>query len=232
MRILILILLLISSVANAKQLRVAIVDTGLDQKDPRFSKLLCPGNLSWNFADNNADTSDHHGHGTHIAGLIKQYAENSNYCLIIYKFYNGERDSDPTSATVAAFNKAVKDKVDIINYSAGGNGYATEEDVALRNADRHGITMVLAAGNNGMNLSVKPYYPAVLLLKNKIVVGGLEFDSKKPHISSNYGKEVSVWERGENLLSTFPNGREGYLTGTSQAPAIHTGKIIKLRSQP
>lgn len=232
MRILILLVLLISTIADAKQLRVAIVDTGLDQKDPRFSKLLCPGNLSWNFASNNSDTSDHHGHGTHVAGLIKQYAGSSDYCLIIYKFYNGKSDLDPASATVAAFNRAVKDKVDIINYSAGGNGYEAEEDVALRNADRHGITMVLAAGNNGKDLTNKPYYPAVLPLKNKIVVGSLDFDSKKPHASSNYGKEVSVWERGENLLSTLPNGHEGYLTGTSQATAIHTGKLIKARSMP
>lgn len=76
--------LLISASPVAPIVRVAVIDTGLNLNDPRFTKVLC--------ADGHADYTgegidDIEGHGTAVAGLIMQYAGKRRYCLTILKFY-------------------------------------------------------------------------------------------------------------------------------------------------
>jgi hypothetical protein len=41
---------------------------------------------------------------------------------------------------------------------------------------------------------------------------------------------VTDWEEGAHIKSTLPNGIEGYMTGTSMACAIETGKTIYEKS--
>jgi subtilisin family serine protease len=50
--------------------------------------------------------------------------------------------------------------------------------------------------------------------------------------SSNWGaKSVDVAAPGENIYSTLPGGRYGYMTGTSQATAFVTGVAALLLSK-
>lgn len=207
--------------AHADPLRVAVLDTGLDMKDPRFTSVLCKtGHKAYGTAQSLSDTN---GHGTHIAGTIKQYAGNSDYCLVIYKVFP---DHDYTLASkdiIDAINDAVKAKVDIINLSFGGPDYNEVE----RQAIYTGATtiFVVAAGNNGENLSYGRFYPASYALANMLVVGATDRDGNRLRVS-NYGGPVKYWELG-TVISTLPNNYQGLMVGTSMATAVKTGKLIK-----
>ena len=45
--------------------------------------------------------------------------------------------------------------------------------------------------------------------------------------SSNFGKVVTRWEVGTDVESTLPDGKTGRMTGTSQATAVATGKLVR-----
>lgn len=232
MKNLTILLTLILSLNAQAQKRVAIIDTGLDLKDPRFSKLLCKTGRHWNFVNNNSNPYDTHGHGTHIAGLIKQYAGNKDYCLLIYKYYDDRNTGEQNlNYEISAFNRAIVDKADIINFSGGGAEFSTAELKSLRRAEQLGIQVVAAAGNDGKDTSLSgyAYYPANHHLSNMTVVGNLQSNSNgtcRMNPTSNRGKFVQKWEIGTDARSTLPRGYTGRLTGTSQATAIRTGKMI------
>ncbi|MBW8891898.1 MAG: S8 family serine peptidase, partial [Burkholderiales bacterium] len=63
------------------------------------------------------------------------------------------QSSCPTSNSVSAINQAVKDGVDVINYSigptAGGGAFTDSTEIAFLNASNAGVFVAAAAGNSG-----------------------------------------------------------------------------------
>lgn len=219
----IVLLLLTIQVSFADmQIRVGVLDTGLNLTDTRFKKYLC---MDGHKDFTGKGIQDNHGHGTHIAGLIAEYAKGSNFCLVILKYY----DTDGENSMVA-YMKALSVlhllRLDFLNYSGGGNLGDVAEGVLIR--DNKEITFVVAAGNDNKNLDVDFFFPASYNFKNIVVVGGLGKDRLK-FSSSNYGKLITYWEIAEDVYSTLPNGNYGSLNGTSQATAITTGKLVRNR---
>jgi subtilisin family serine protease len=238
MRVIVISLIfLLSQIVLAKQIKVAIIDTGIS-KTMLNSPILCKtGHKS--FADDSI--VDNSNHGTHISSLIDQNAKNFfigkdgsddklasitiDYCQLIIKFYDPTSKSDFLKNTIKAFEYAIEQKVDIINYSAGGTDPSEEERKAVIKALDAGIIVVAAAGNEKSDLSKQGYYPA-LYDSRIIVVGNLE-SSKQIAKSSNFGTRVNDWEIGTNILGKLRDGNYGYMTGTSQAAAIKTGNLIR-----
>jgi len=230
------------SIKNSRSdtLRVAIVDTGLNVGDPRLKDRLCKDGYK-NFVEDQG-IDDVNGHGTFIAGLIQQFAGKSDYCLLIYKYYSDSASGQVNlKHEVEAFNEAIKNKADIVNFSGGGPVFEEEEYLIIK--DNPKITFVVSAGNDGHDLDVfgNEFFPASLWLPNEIVVENKKIESKKntvkkvdSHedlvISSNYSKKA-IKEIGENSKSFLPYGKEGYMTGTSMSTAITTGKLILSRSK-
>lgn len=220
--LLVLLSLLTPCTIHAKFYKVAIVDTGLDLKDPRFQDVICKDG-HWDFVTNSPSVVDEHGHGTHVAGLIKKYAKDSkNYCLLIYRYY--AEDGQNVTRFVKAIKMAIDNGADFVNVSGGGVEYSREEYELIKTHPN--VTFVVAAGNDGrqLNNSYK-YFPASYNLPNEVVVGNHNFFCKKA-ASSNYGSIVKAWEPGVSVISTLPNGVTGSMTGTSQSTAIHTGKML------
>ena len=204
-------------------LRIAVIDTGLDLHDPRFQDVLCSSGHKDYTSSSIADTD---GHGTHVTGLIKKYAGKESvgkYCLVIYKFYKVEFTGERLMSNMLQAMSEAKQESKIINISAGGPEY----DIIEYNIIKHSkdVTYVVAAGNESYNLKKDKYYPASYNLTNMIVVGSMGRNGYRAS-TSNYGLPGMEWETGEKVWSTFPVG-EGVLSGTSQATAIHTGKLIK-----
>lgn len=219
-----LLILPVTSYTAQQQIRIAVIDTGLDLQDPRFNGHLCTsGHRDLTYTTLN----DVEGHGTHIAGLIQQNAEKGNYCLIILKYW--QRDVDGTTSLIRikeAYKEAIIQHVDIVNVSAGGPEFNEEEYLLIKN--NPDITFVVAAGNDGKSLDIKgnEYYPASYNLWNEIVVGNKTSDGMLAS-TSNWGKNIKTYEVGENAISTLPNGKYGALSGTSMSTAIYTGKLIR-----
>ena len=176
---------------------MAIVDTGIDYSNPYFKKNLhvskgkvSPLNYGVDFSKGTAKTSrplDTHGHGTHVAGIIKSIFPSVK--IFVLKYYNPKASGkDNLESTLKALEHAVDQGVDIINYSGGGPRSSLKEFLILRKAKRKGILVVAAAGNETSNIDRRQdaYYPASYKLDNIISV--MAHDKKIKRIpSSNWG---------------------------------------------
>lgn len=229
---------------GSRKIIVAVVDTGIDATHPDLKANLwnSKGTYGWNFVTNKANPVDEHGHGTHIAGIIGAALDLKNgvsgvahrVSIMATKYYS---DTNPGSLnlknTVKAINYAVEHGARIINYSGGGPEFSEDEYLALVRAQDRGILVVAAAGNEHADVDqqVNYYYPGAYRLPNILVVGASDIRNN-PLATSNWGKtRVDVMAPGENIYSTLPGGRYGYMSGTSQATAFVSGLAALMLSR-
>ena len=175
---------------------------------------------------------DGHGHGTHVNGIIKSVFPDVK--ILSLKYYNPNvSGKENLIAAVKALRYAVEKNVNIINYSGGGPEMSSEELRILRLAEKKGILIVAAAGNEKSNIDDKrhAYYPASYNLPNIITVMAHDKNAKILNFS-NYGKlNVDISAPGHGIRSSFPHEQAGKLTGTSQATAFVTGVTALIKSQ-
>jgi major intracellular serine protease len=222
-------------VKSGKKIVVAVIDTGADIRHDDIKDNLWTDKSGksngWNFVDNNSNVTDNMGHGTHIAGIIK--ASSANVSLMILKYYDPKASAKNNAFenSLKALRFAVNNGADIINYSGGGEGSSIEEFELLREAESKGIIVVSAAGNGSSDLDAKPYYPASYKLSNIITVASTDEDGDLTE-ESNYGaSSVDVAAPGEDVFSSLPGNKHGYLTGTSQATAVVTAIVASVKAQ-
>ena len=243
-------------IAAASDLVVAIVDTGVDINHPELKSQLWvnPGEIpnngiddedngfvddihGWNFVSNSPDLTDSHGHGTHVAGIIAGHSPelprvNSQVKIMALKYYDAKSSGlDNLLNSIKAIHYAIKMKAQIINYSGGGVESSKLEEAAIRKAATKGILVVAAAGNDSSDTDKTGYYPANYKLPNIISVASV--DTQGSLLSfSNYGsKTVDLATRGKNIYSTLPDGKHGFMTGTSQSTALLSGLIAQMMLQ-
>jgi subtilisin family serine protease len=220
---------------DASAIRVAVIDTGVDPADPRFAGLICSRHTPWDFVSNKPLSKDPHGHGTHVAGLIKLYAGSANYCFLFFRYYSElNTGADNLKNEISAIEAAIKEGATHVNISGGGSELDEREYRLIKSASH--VKFIVAAGNDHQNLDDPDvqYFPASYRLPNVVVVGAMDSKCRVRFYRSNYGNRVNAWEQGENLFSTMPikyGGEKhwifaGHMSGTSQATAIHTGKLI------
>lgn len=213
-KLLITLISFISIIAYSKDIIVFEIDTGVDLSHKEIK--------SHSIKINGIDNIDSSGHGTHIAGLILK-----DTCpevkLVSCKYYYQDWEFAYKTSTMC-FQEAIELKVDYVNFSSGGEKPILKEKEAIENLIKSGAIVVVSAGNENENNP--EYYPAKYGIKGMVVVGNLLSNGKKAK-TSNYGFKDMVWEFGTSILSTLPNGDFGPMTGTSQATAIHTNRLLK-----
>jgi subtilisin family serine protease len=209
--------LLVSATANsAPAIKVAIIDTGIAEKQAHLCKS---GHKDFTYTGLKSENN----HGPNISGLIDKEVNSDKYCQVILKFWDDKSEVSSTHNSISALKEAIAQKVNFINYSAGGKGFNAQEYVLIEQALDMGITIVAAAGNEGMNLDEKcDFYPACYDSRI-IVVGNLKEDGQL-NPTSNYGSRVTKYIVGTNRCANSI-----CLTGTSQATAVMTGTLIKSR---
>jgi subtilisin family serine protease len=208
--------------AQAKTLTVAVIDTGIDKN---LSHLCKMGHKS--FTEVIDPLVDEEGHGTHIAGLINRNAEGGDYCLVSIKYWSQNQTGNQNlRSELAAFRYAINIRVDFINFSGGGVESSKREDLLIKEALNKGIKVVVAAGNESHNLDEECDYHPACSDPRVIMVGNIQLDGGRC-ASSNYGNIVTRWEVGTDVESDAPNGKKSIRTGTSQACAVATGKLVK-----
>ena len=211
-----LLIFICTNCAHSRQIRIAIVDTGININDPEL--VFCKG-LSKDFTDTGLE--DTNGHGTNISFIIHNYLQGKNYCIIMVKVVNGVKGADKLQYMIDGLTYLVDLKPDIVNISLIGFGTYPDEYNAIRTLLDNKTVIVAAAGNNGMNLDEDcNVYPACY--SNRIItVGNLAYVGLR-NSTSNYGKYVKRWELGTNITAG------GYTkSGTSQATALVTAKIAR-----
>jgi len=181
-------------------------------------------------------------HGTHVAGIIaadrtnnigiKGIASNTLIMPVRAVPDGDERDKDVANA----IRYAVDNGADIINMSFG-KGYSPHKEVvdaAVKYANKHGVLMVHAAGNDGENTDANPDYPTDQYGKNLkggiaklwISVGANTWKPNEHFIASfsNYGdKTVDLFAPGFDIYSTVPNNKYKREDGTSMAAPVVSG---------
>jgi thermitase len=222
---------------GSKNVLVAVIDTGIDANHPDLKANIFrdkDNHYGFDFVKNAPNPVDEHGHGTHVSGIIGAIANPKtgvsgvaqSVSIEAVKYYaDSNTGAVNLKNTVKAIEWAVNSGAKIINYSGGGPEFAEEEYIALKKAESKGILVVAAAGNERSNTDLPEnyYYPSAYRLTNIISVAATDINNKLIR-SSNWGKtKVDVTAPGENIFSTLPNGRYGFMTGTSQATAFVTG---------
>lgn len=122
--------------------------------------------------------------------------------------------------------------IEIANMSVGFWGLSSVSVTELENTMRNAsdTLFVVAAGNNGTDLSKDTYhYPACADIDNIIVVANL-MSNGEISTTSNYGGNTSIAAPGTGIYSTCPTNTYCLMDGTSMAAPHVTGAAALLKS--
>lgn len=226
---------------------VAVLDTGVDGAHPELQGAILPGYDFVSMADGAADigdlldtdgdgsTDEMVGHGTFIAGLIHSVAPDAK--ILPLKVLEADGVGDATTIAQAMYF-AIDRGVEVINLSLGST---TESEViadAIEDAQRHGIVVVTAAGNEGVR-SPKRYPSAT---SGAIGVAAVDANGvREPY--SNYHSDIFISAPGgmasadanevdpnRAIISVTPSGY-GAWAGTSLSAAFVSGAAALIRAQ-
>jgi serine protease len=201
---------------------VAVIDTGVAVSDSAGGvRARDFGNTKWvagyNFIDNDTDTYDDLGHGTHVGGTIAESTDNKEgvaglafeSTLMPLKVFG--LNGYCTSADIAdAIRYAVDHGANVINMSLGGPYPSRAMHNAVRYARSKGVLVVCSAGN-GFGEPVG--YPAAFRESLAVSAVGPGGDIAT---YSSYGPEVSLAAPGGDTLRA---GGAGVLQNTILAEA-------------
>lgn len=191
------------SVTRGEGVKVAVIDTGLDQSHPALSGRFIKGASFMGGAQD--DFKDEVGHGTHVAGTVLADGLNGGLVGVAPEatLYSAKVCGALGCSTVAiaqAVDWAVAEGVDVINMSLGGPFMTFGEKKAYDAAEAAGVMIVAASGNNGTG---RVSYPAAYT--TTLAVGALNPDLTKAPFS-DWGPELDVVAPGVEVLSAVPMG--------------------------
>ena len=188
---------------------------------------------------------DDNGHGTHVAGIIAAKNNNVGVVGIAYNvkimpikaaMHNGTLNQADIARSVCY---AYEMGAEVINMSFGGTACSIAVQDALATAYTRCV-LVASAGNSGKPNQMSDYmdplpnYPAALTY----VLGVMSVDENGVESSfSNWdtvafnGVEYELYAPGENIMSTLPGDRYGFLSGTSMAAPVVSAMAAILRSE-
>lgn len=143
---------------------IAILDTGIAPLDD----FIVPRNRITAFKDfinNKTEPYDDNGHGTHVAGIAagNGYLSNGKYCgiapecnIVSVKILNNEgkgNSYDVLAGIQWILDNAERYNIKVANLSIGTNNTSSNDPLvkAVEAAWDKGITITIAAGNNGPN---------------------------------------------------------------------------------
>lgn len=244
------LLLMIPLLSNAKEIRIGVIDTGVNYNNPLFNGLI--EDKSENDFLNNSSIKDEDGHGTHVTGIIAKAIGKQK----IYVYRNHSKKymemikSTPVSVETRSLflpqviDKAIADKIDILNISIVVYKNYKEMEDAFKRAESAGMLIVVAAGNDHFNLNVLKNdiegksinaFPCAYELSNIICVGNYEKKKGKRKVVSNYGTlVVDVWANGNWIKSACLNNKQNcFMSGSSMSsPRIAGAAYHELKKNP
>jgi major intracellular serine protease len=222
--------------SKGQEITIAILDTGCDQSHPELKDRIIGGR---NFTDddngNREIFKDYNGHGTHVAGTIAASKNHTGVVgvapeasLLIVKVLD-KNGSGQYEWIIDGIQYAIEQKVDIISMSLGGPEDVPELYEAIQKAVANNILVVCAAGNegDGEDSTDELAYPGSY---NEVIsVGAINLEGKLSDFS-NSNREIDVVAPGEEIVSTYPNGKYAKLSGTSMATPHVSGALALIKA--
>lgn len=143
---------------TGKGIKVAVIDTGVDYRHPDLRRNYRGGFDVIDDDDDPMETLATDGsetiHGTHVAGIIAANGKLRGIApeaeIIAYRAL-GPGGFGTSDQVIASIEKAIEDKVDVLNLSLGNtvNGPDWPTSLALDKAVEEGIIAVTSSGNSG-----------------------------------------------------------------------------------
>nr|WP_261399457.1 type VII secretion-associated serine protease mycosin [Streptomyces misionensis] len=227
------------SQSKGKNVRVAVIDTGVDTKNPQLTHAVDASSGANLLPDKNgkgqkidrgkADgTTDTVGHGTRVAGIIAaRPSQGTGFVGLapeatIIPIKQNDADGDGTAETLAAaIEHAIREKAQVINISQDTANAVQPADGLRRAIDdalRHQIVVVASAGNDGLDGNDKLTYPASY--PGVLAVAASDRNNERAAFSQS-GDFVGVAAPGVDMISTVPQGGHCSDSGTSfSAPYV------------
>lgn len=161
------------------------------------------------------------GHGTMTAGLVHLVAPKAN--ILPLKAFSSD-GTGYLSNILAALYYAVQHKANVVNMSFDLSSSSPALVRAVSNANKAGVVLVAAAGNEATSARV---YPASLTGYVVGIASTTDWDTRSSF--SNYGTaDVWIAAPGENIISTYPGGTYGSASGTSFSAPLAAGTAALL----
>lgn len=188
---------------------VAVVDSGVDSGHAYLKGRVLSG---YDFIDGDADPSDGHSHGTHVAGTIIDCVSSAPVRILPVRVLNN-RGSSVDSIVAAGIKYAADRGADVINLSLGG-GHSSSLDQMVSYAVSKGCLVAIAAGNDNIDTSYE--CPSHLTMPGTVIVSAGDRNRTKA-LFSNHGSNVDLMAPGVSIRATVPGGGFGSKSGTSMA---------------
>lgn len=206
---------LLAALALTTPPTVAVVDSGITPI-PQLAATLAPGiDLT-----GSGSTADWYGHGTEMASII--HAECPSCRLMPVKTI-GQSGYGTADATAEGISWAAQHGARIINLSLTSPADNPAVDQAITEACNQGVTVVVAAGNDGASHG----YPAETA-PCSLAVGSKDHGVIRPF--SNRGPWVDLWAPGQ-LPCLTSSGDVSAAVGTSASAAYTTGLYAELEAE-
>ncbi|MBK8915682.1 MAG: S8 family serine peptidase [Phycisphaerales bacterium] len=205
---------------------IAMLDTGIQQTHP---DLASPGRFvpGWNTYDDNADTDDPHGHGSHTAGIAAALVNNLTGIAgmncharlmpirVVSAAGFGSEAQCANGVIFAADNGAHIISMSLQYYT--GTQYFAD---AIAYAHAAGKLSIAAAGNQATAVAYPGRFPGCMAIsatdRNDAI-----------YAVSNFGPEIDICAPGREIWSTRNGNGYGFSTGTSMA-APHVSGVASL----
>ena len=215
-------------------IKVAILDTGMDLGHTMLSPALAPSSDLWDFVDSDATPQEiplerdangvgvlgagGYGHGTNIAGIVRQMAPAAQ--IMPLRVLGSDGSGDPVNVA-AAVEWAISKGAKIISLSLGTEQKEQVLEDAINHATSQGILVLAATGNTGNKSVLYPASYADHSVK-RLSVSSTSLNDLRSSFAT-YGSKVEIAAPGEQIYSAAPDSRLAAWSGTSMATPVAAG---------
>lgn len=212
---------------------IALLDTGISTLAIEESRLLA----GYNYVENSDNTEDKVNHGTAAASVIvgsapaeiEGLAKSTYLVPLVVRSRTESGELKGISAKTLAqviIDSVDKYGADIINISLGIKKDITEVKKAIAYAEKQGVLVVSAVGNDGDDEG--RYYPAAY--ETVLSVGSHDKDGEISDFSQRNGT-TDILAPGEDIWLASKNGKTYGIRGTSFATAYVTAAAANLLAE-
>ncbi|MFE9925944.1 type VII secretion-associated serine protease mycosin [Streptomyces sp. NPDC005774] len=239
------------SESKGKGVRVAVIDTGVDVRNPQLKNAVDVKSgrnfLPKGLKDENGGpldrgnengTTDTVGHGTKVAGIIAArpadgtgfvgLAPEATIIPIQQNDAEGHGDTDTLADSISYAAQAGADVINISQDTAGAVEPDPKLEAAVKEALAQQIVVVASAGNDGLGGNTKKTYPASY--EGVLAVAASDRNNERASFSQS-GDFVDVAAPGVDIISTVPQGGHCADNGTSFSAPYVAGLAALIKAE-
>lgn len=223
---------------KGKDVKVAVVDTPVDYTHAYLKNRVLKaddGTFGWDFDTNApAQPATIANHGSHVSGIISSDHTTltklgiAPEAKLIISSFLGDDGGGTMEGAIKALKYAGERGARIINASWGGGKCSTTLRETIQELSDAGVIVVVASGNDGLDLDKTPDYPAIFQSAHQITVAAIRDNGTMESFSNTSFRYVNIAAPGVDIYSMLAKNSLGYMSGTSMAAPFVSGAAALL----